>query len=127
MGNNEFLEGRVVSANFVYTNQAAATTLTSPAYIPGGAIVTGVTYFSPAATHVDASNGLFNIRAGAITICSAQDVAQLPAQTIASRPSLVSTAGMYISTVGQLNLAMGTATFPGTGSVSLNVYAGFIV
>jgi hypothetical protein len=127
MANNEFLEGRVVSANFAYTNQAAATTLSSPVYIPTGAVVTGVTYLSPLATHVDASNGLFNILAGAVTLCSAQDVAALPAQTIASRPSLVSTAGMYLSTAGYLNLVMGTATFPGTGSVSLNVYAGFIV
>lgn len=126
MAYNEFLEGRVVSANFTNVPAVAGTTLSSPVYIPTGALVTGVTYYSPASVYTDASNATMSIRAGAVVLCSTQNIAAIPARTIASRPLLVSAGGMYVSTAGNLNVSINGGSV-GTGTMSINMYVGYVV
>ena len=127
MANNPFLEGRVASALFTNSLTAVSTALTSGVYIPTGALVTGVTYFGTDVVGTNNSMGSFTLSVGTVPIISAQAQSAIPAQTIASRPLLVSTAGMYIATAGELKLGVGSHLTAATGSMAQNVYVGYVV
>jgi hypothetical protein len=125
--NNAFLEGRVVSAAFSNSVTSASASLTSGVYIPTGALVTGVTYMQTGTNATHNSMGSFSLSVGAISLISAQAQSAVPAQTIASRPLLVSSAGMYLSTGGELNMGIGSNLTASTGSIAMNVYVGYVV
>jgi hypothetical protein len=125
---NQFIEARVAKVNFTYTNISASTALTSGVYIPTGALVTGVTLLC---TGTNSTNGLaqtYSICAGAIPLISLTTISQgMPAQTVASRPTLATAAGNYISTVGEIGMYIASYSGAGTGYFAPDVYVGYIV
>jgi hypothetical protein len=124
---NQFLEGRVIAVDLPYTNQAAATTIGGGIFIPAGALVTGLTLMQTGAASTIASIGPVTVYAGATSLGSLAGSA-MPAQTVATRPALASTAGVVVSAAAQLLISVGTwlTSNAAPGGFTPTVYVGYI-
>ena len=126
---NEFLNPRVAKADFTVLASTGTQALPSGVYIPGSALVTGVTFIDRDALGSVHSNdsATVDLRAGAVALISTMRISQFAAQTIAYVPSLVSTAGMNVSTNGELVLSVGVSSGTNARTFSPTVYVGYVV
>jgi hypothetical protein len=132
---NEFLEARVVKADFsAAATMSAAQSCPSGVFIPGGAIVTGVTYIYTTARTVAGNSATASVfvantaLSSSIGLVSSINLSVFPAQTIPYVASLVSAAGMYVPVSGELILTIGAdaaGNSVGT-SVAPSVFVGYI-
>jgi hypothetical protein len=133
---NEFLEGRVAKADFTAAaTMSAAQSCPSGVWIPGGAIVTGVTYIYTNARTVAGNSATASVfvantaLSSSIGLVSSLNLSALPAQTIPYAASLVSAVGMYVAVPGELVFTIGAdgaGNSVGT-SVVPSVYVGYVV
>lgn len=126
---NEFLNPRVAKADFTVLASTATQALPSGVYIPGNALVTGVTFIDRDALGSVHSNdsATVDLRAGAVALISTMRISQFAAQTIAYVPTLVSTAGMNVSTAGELVLSVQASSGTNARTFSPTVYVGYVV
>jgi hypothetical protein len=124
---NEFLEGRVASATFQVTAQAAATRVPSSVYIPANAIVTGMTMLNTISNVTAAMNQTYAIYAGTEAINAALSLKEIPAVSVVSKCSLLTAAGVFLTSGGMLNLSMGTWDGTSVGNAKPTIYVGYVV
>jgi len=126
---NEFMNPRVVKADFTVLSSAATQAIPSGVYIPTNALVTGVTFIDRDALGSVHSNdsATIDLRAGAVALISTMRISQFAAQTIPYIPSLVSTAGMNVSTGGELVLSVQASSGTAARTWSPTVYVGYVV
>lgn len=126
MANNDFLIKRTAFAHLVHPGHASATgnSTQTGAYIPAGAIVTGIRCFSGGAVTGGASlsNAIMNVSVGAISIGSNNNIQSAKiVQTIPKLLTLAVTAdGIYIGTGGYVNVE-----YVSTGTAATGVTADF--
>jgi hypothetical protein len=111
---NEFLEPRVARADFTAAaTMSAAQSCPSGVWIPGGALVTGVTYLYTNARTVVGNSATASVfvantaLSSSIGLVSSLNLSNLPAQTVPYVASLVSAVGMYVAVPGELVLTIG--------------------
>jgi hypothetical protein len=124
--NNAFLEPRVAVASFSITASSVAQSLTSGVYIPKGALVTGITLMCTGANSTANMDQLYQVCAGAVSIASAKSVKVIPAVTVASALALSTTAGMYMTTAGELNMQVGSWEGTSVGYAVPSVFVGYV-
>jgi hypothetical protein len=132
MSNNEFFAGRVAKANFTVLASAATQSLPSGIYIPAGALVTGVTILGTGAFGSVHSNDSATIDlrlaggGSSVQLISTQVISNLVAQTIAYRPALVSTAGMYVPQTAELVLSVQASSGTNARTFNPTVFVGYL-
>lgn len=132
---NEFLEARVAVANFsAASTMSAAQSLPSGVWIPGGALVTGVTYIYTGARTVAGNSATAQVNvhntalSSSIALVSSLNLSNFPAQTKPYVASLVSAVGMYVAVPGELVMTIGAdaaGNSVGTNAAP-SVYVGYI-
>lgn len=128
MAKNEFLVKRTAFAHLVHPGHASATGNSSAtsAYVPAGAIVTGIKILSGGAITGAASlsNAILGVSIGAISIGSNNNIQSAKiVQTIPKALTLAVTAdGILIGTGGVLNIE-----YVSTGTAATGVTADFDV
>ena len=133
---NEFLEPRVAVADFTAAaTMSAAQSCPSGVWIPGGAIVTGVTYLYTTARTVvgNSATARLNVHntalSSSIALVSSLNLSALPALTVPYVASLVSAAGMYVAVPGELVWTIGADAAGNSVGTSVvpSVLVGYIV
>jgi len=126
---NEFMNPRVVKADFTVLSSAATQALPSGVFIPTNALVTGVTFIDRHALGSVHSNdsASIDLRAAGVALISTKAISVFAAQNIAYVPTLVSTAGMNISTAGELVLSVQGSSGTAPRTWSPTVYVGYVV
>lgn len=132
---NEFLLPRVAKADFSpAATMSAAQSCPSGVFIPGGALVTGVTYMYTTARTVAGNSATASVfvantaLSSSIGLVSSLNLSDFPAQTKPYVASLVSAVGMYVAVPGELVLTIGAdaaGNSVGT-SVAPSVFVGYI-
>lgn len=130
---NEFLEGRVAKANFgLIASSAATQAKPSGVYIPGGAIVTGVTYMATGVMDVSVASQSINLYvantalSSSMALVSSVVLSALPAQTIPYAASLLSSAGMYVAVPGELVMSVQAASGGSVVTYNPDIYVGYV-
>jgi len=126
---NEFLAGRVAIDSFTMSSGGAAQTFKNGCQLPGGILITGVTYMDADARTVagDATYqpAIINtVLSSTQYFVSTENISDFPAQTIVSAPALLTAGGVYIAQAGELGMVYGASTSPIT--VSPTVFVGYI-
>lgn len=119
MAANEFKIKRTAFANFTVPTALTATASTQTgAYIPAGAIVTGITIIAgDAVTMAGASNATITPYVGAVALATNNRVASAAiVQTAAKSVGLAAADGIYIPTGGYVDIDFGST---GTAASSL--------
>jgi hypothetical protein len=130
---NEFLLNRIAVANFPVLASAAAQTIPSGVWIPGGAVVTGVTFrqtttptIANAANTVDLvivntalASSMSQISAVALSDCA-------PASTVPYVATLSAAVGSYIPVAGELKLHVEGSNGTNAWTFAPNVYVGYV-
>ena len=131
---NEFLEVRVVKADLgVIASSAATQALPSGLFIPGGAIVTGVTYMATGVMDVSVASQSINLYvantalSSSVALVSSIAMSGLGAQTIPYKASLLSAAGMYVAVPGELVMSVQAASGGSVVTYSPTIYVGYVL
>jgi len=129
---NEFLVPRVVKADFTILSSAATQAIPSGVFLPKGALVTGITLIDADALGSVHSNDSASIDlrvaggGSSVALISTYAISAFAAQTIAYRPSLVSTAGMYVPQTGELVLSVQASSGTAARTFSPTIYVGYV-
>ena len=134
MGKNEYIEGRVVQADFTVLASGATQALTSGVYIPTAAVITGITLIDHDAlgtvhTNDSASVDLriANTQLSASQIvCSTKSVGFFGTVDIANIWPLTATAGVYVTNGGEVVLSVQASSGTLARTWSPNVYVGYV-
>jgi hypothetical protein len=127
---NEFLGGRVAVDSFTLVSSGANQTVVNGVNIPGGVLVTGVTYMDAEARTVAGGGATYQpcvINTGLSKtqyFVSTLNVSDFPAQTIVTCPPLLTAGGVYIASPGQLGVVLVASNAAITFSPT--VYVGYI-
>ena len=127
---NEFLVGRIATDSYTFISSAAVQTLQNGVYMPAQILITGVTYMDDEAVVPGAGNETYQpaiintIASQTQYFVSTENVSDLPAQTIASAPALLTAGGVYIASAGQLAMILAASNVAHTNSP--NIYVGYI-
>jgi len=126
---NEFLAGRVAIGASAISGNLGAQTVNYGINIPGGVLITGVTYMDDEALTVagDATYqpAIINtVLSSTQYFVSTENVSDFPAQTIASAPALLTAGGVYIAQAGELGVVLNSSAEALTWSPS--VYIGYV-
>jgi len=130
---NEFLEVRVAKADFTMLSSAATQSLPSGVWLPGGALVTGVTFLDTDTMVVANASQTFDLRvantalSSSIALISTEHCKDVGAISVPYVASLVSAAGMYVAVPGELVLSIQAAAGNSVMTYSPSVYVGYIV
>jgi len=133
---NEFLEARIAKANFTMAStMSAAQSSPSGVFIPGGAIVTGITYMFTGARTLAGNSATAEVRvintelASSMALVSTLNLSAFPAQTIPYKASLLSAAGMYVAVPGELVLTVGADAAGNSVGTSIypTAFVGYVV
>lgn len=130
---NEFLQGRVAKADFTILASNATQSLPSGVWVPGGAIVTGVTFINTAAQTVADASGSVDLRvantalSSSIALISTIEIKNLGAQTVPYVASLVSAAGMYVAVPGEVVLSVQATSGTAVHTKTPSVLIGYVV
>jgi len=130
---NEFLEARVAKANFTIASSAATQALPSGVFVPGGAIVTGITYLATGVMDVSVASQSINLyvantaNSSSIALASSVVMSALGAQTVPYVASLLTAAGMYVAVPGELVMSVQAASGGSVVTYSPGVFVGYIV
>ena len=134
MGVNEFLEPRVAKADFTVLASAATHAWPSGVYIPAGAVVTGVTLIDNDAlgsvhandqASVDLRIANSHLSASQI-LCSTKSVGFFGTVSIANIWPLTSTAGVYVSSGGEIVLSVQESSGTLARTWSPTIYVGYV-
>lgn len=129
---NEFLKGRVAKADFTILASTATQALPSGVFIPGGALVTGVTYLDADAMTIADASGTVNLQvvntalSSSISLHSTVRMSAMGAQTVPYVASLVSAVGMYVAVPGELVLNCQATSGTSVHTYSPSVFVGYI-
>lgn len=132
MANNQFNIKRTAFANFSTPSGVtnAVRTVVTDAWIPTGAIITGIRFFAAAAFIGAATFGAATINAavGAVVIGSNElGVTQAILQTVAVSNSVVNDNGLLIKTGAFLALHFGTSNGTSTGvTADADIYVDYL-
>lgn len=133
MAQNEFLQARVVKADFTCLASAATQALPSGVYIPAGALVTGVTYLDVDAVTAGANaSDTLDLRvvntalSSSIQLVSTVNMSDCAVQTVPYVASLVSAVGMYIPVAGELKLHLQATSGTAVHTYSPSVFVGYV-
>lgn len=128
MANNEFLIPRIVTANFSVPSAAASQAVTSPAIIPAGVIVTGITFINTAAPTVAGVSATLDLRAGSEAIIKTVNMKNAAsAQTVPYSATISGTTPLFVTSGGALVLSVGASGAGGSDwTYKPDVYVGFI-
>jgi hypothetical protein len=110
MATNEYNVQRTAKASFVLTSATATSNLTSDAYIPTGAIITGMRVVAPSAVTTTSASHTVVPRVGTLNLCATVNVSDLPAVTVPEITALATTDGIYVTAGGLLNLQQAACT-----------------
>jgi hypothetical protein len=127
---NEFLVGRVATDSYTFISSGADQTLQNGVNLPGGILITGVSYMdadvvTPGAGNETYRPAIINYVASLTQyFVSTENVSDLPAQTIVSSPALLTAAGVYIASAGQLAMILAASNAGHTNSP--NIYVGYV-
>jgi hypothetical protein len=134
MGVNEFLEPRVAKAEYTVLASAGTQALTSGVYIPAAAVVTGVTLIDNDAlgsvhtndsASVDLRIANTHLSASQI-LCSTKSVGFFGTVNIANIWPLTSTAGVQVSSGGELVLSVQASSGTLARTWSPTIYVGYV-
>jgi hypothetical protein len=125
---NEFLVQRVVAANFSVPDAAASQSVSSPCFIPGGAIVTGITFINTAAPTAAGISATINLGAGTEAIMKTVNMsACAAAQTVPYAATISGTTPLYITNGGYLALSVGASGAGGSNwTWKPDIYVGYV-
>ena len=129
---NEFLTPRVVKADFTILSSAAVQAIPSGVFLPKGAVVTGITVIDVDALGSVHSNDSATVDlrvaggGSSVALMSTVVISNFAAQTIAYRPSLVSTGGMYVPQSGELVLSVQASSGTAARTFSPTFYVGYV-
>ena len=130
---NEFLVKRVAAANFVVLASAATQSLPSGVYIPGGAIVTGVTMINTAPITIANASGSIDLRVKNATAASSQALIitaaiknAAGAETIPYIATLSNTKGVYLPVGGELVLSVQATSGSSVHTYAPDIYVGYL-
>jgi hypothetical protein len=129
---NEFLQGRVAKADFTILASAATQSLPSGVFLPGGALVTGVTFLNTGAQTIADASGSVDLRvantalSSSIALISTVRISDLGAQTVPYVASLVSAVGMYVAVPGELVLSVQATSGTAVHTKAPSVFVGYI-
>jgi hypothetical protein len=134
MAKNEFLEGRVAQANYTVLSSGATQALTSGIYIPGNAVVTGVTIVDLDSLGSVQTNDSATIQlavvntqlSSSIVLNSAKSIGFFGTVSVPQISPLTSTNGVYIPVSGELVLNVQASSGTAARTWSPNVMVGFI-
>jgi hypothetical protein len=128
MVQNEFLNPRVITASFSVPDAAASQAVTSPAYIPAGAIITGISFINTAAPTVAGVSATLDLRAGSEAIIKTVNMKNVAsAQTKPYAATISGTTPLNIIAGGALVLSVGASGAGGSNwTFSPDVYIGYI-
>jgi len=130
---NEFLEVRVQKANITIASSAATQAIPTGIFIPGGALVTGVTYMATGVMDVSVASQTINLYAAntalssSMALVSSIAMSDLGARTIPYKASLVSSAGMYVAVPGEIVMSVQAASGGSVVTYSPDIYVGYVV
>jgi len=130
---NEFLEIRVQKANITIASSAATQAIPTGIFIPGGALVTGVTYMATGVMDVSVASQTINLYAAntalssSMALVSSIAMSDLGARTIPYKASLVSSAGMYVAVPGEIVMSVQAASGGSVVTYSPDIYVGYVV
>jgi hypothetical protein len=134
---NEFLVNRIVKAEFTVLASTGGQTLSGGAYVPAGAIVTGVTYIQTSGTQGSAQtadSATLHLGIGAITVNSTAVMSNLGGTAgvpIPATTALLTAGGVYISandTIynGQVMMTVGVSNNNSNRTYTPSVYVGYV-
>jgi hypothetical protein len=128
MANNEFFVPRVITANFSVPDAAASQSVSSPVYLPAGAIVTGITFNHTAAPTVVGISATVNLYAGSEalmkTVCMKDGVS---VQTKPYAATISGTTPLYVTSGGMLKLYIGASAAGNSNwTYKPDVFVGFL-
>lgn len=129
---NEFLQARIAKADFTVLSSAATQSIPSGVFLPKDALVTGITlidFDALGSVHSNDSASIDLRVAGggsSVALISTSAISAFAAQTIAYRPALVSTAGMYVPQTGELVLSVQASSGTAPRTWSPTIYVGYI-
>jgi hypothetical protein len=123
---NQFLNNRVIEAKFTISAISVSTQLPSGVFLPKDALVTGVTLICPASNVTANISQTYAVYAGSTPLVSAKSGKEIPAVTVASRPTLVATAGVYVPAAGEINIQVGSWDGTSVGHAEPTVFVGYI-
>jgi hypothetical protein len=128
MANNEFLVNRVVSASFPVPANTASSWGSGGVFVPSGAIVTGVTFIQTTTPVVaNAANTICLYVGTGIPLMAVTAISDFSAaSTIPYAGALLTTAGMYIGTSGELLLKNGVSNGTNAWTYRPDVYVGYL-
>ncbi len=121
MATNEYNVQRTAKASFVLTSAAATSNLTSDAFIPTGAIITGIRMIAPSAVTTTSASMTVVPRVGTDNICATVNVSDLPAVTVMATTAVTAAQGHYLTVGGLLNLQQAACTTAVTGTYDFYV------
>ena len=123
---NELYANRTAVGSLALTGGTAAFTSNAGAYVPAGAIITGVRWVA-ANTAVTVTNASQTVvpKVGTQAIATTLNVKTLPAQTVGLPGTLAATGGVIVMTAGELNV-VGGATGTSTGAGTWKYYVDYL-
>lgn len=127
MANNEFFVPRVITANFSVPDAAASQSISSPVYLPAGAIVTGITFVNTAAPTVANVSATLELLAGTENIMKTVNMKNCAsAQTVPYAATISGTTPIYIVSGGMLILNVQSSNNSSNWTYKPDVYVGFL-
>ena len=135
---NEFLVPRIVKADFTILASAIGQTLSGGAYVPMGAIVTGVTYIQTAGTQGSAQtadSATLHVGIGSRTVNSTTQMSAIGGTVgvpIGKSPALLTAGGVYINTYdtvynNQVMITVGVSNNNSNRTFTPSVFVGYVV
>lgn len=107
---NEFLMQRTAHGSFTLPNSSATSSIGSGVFVPAGAIITGIRIAAHNAVTLTGASGTVVPRVGTVNLAATVNVSGLPAVSVAGVTALASTAGVYVTNAGELNLLCGASS-----------------
>jgi hypothetical protein len=128
MANNELLINRIATANFIVPELAITQVVTSPVFIPGGAIVTGVTFMNGTAATCTGVSATLDLRAGSEALIKTVNMKNAAsAETLPYTATISGTTPLYLTSGGQLKLSIGASGLGGSNwTYAPSVWIGYV-
>jgi hypothetical protein len=125
MANNELLIKKTAVLDGIAIGNIAATH-GQGVFIPAGAIITGITLIAPGAVTTTDASATIVLKVGTFPIVATTKInAAIPAQTVGTKIALLTTAGLYVPTTGELNLVV-SASANSSCNATVDIYVDYM-